>query len=65
MPISVETNVSDWEELGPVTYQEAKTMDNEMCLICVYDKYTGSDPHSNFLVFEVYGFETGTVTRIQ
>ncbi len=60
MVIQAEEATSDFEQLGPVLYQEAKCMDNEMCFIAVHE-----NSKEKFVVFEVYGFETGRVHRIQ
>ena len=60
MPIEAAVAVSDFEELGPVIYQEAKTMDEEMHFIAVHENTT-----KKYVCFEVYGFESGKVHRLQ
>lgn len=58
--VTVKEPLSDFEELGPVIYQESKLMDNEIQLLCVHDSQ-----EKKFVNFEVYSFETGKVARIQ
>lgn len=60
MPIEAAVAVSDFEELGPVIYQEAKNLDDEMHFIAVHD-----NSKNKYVCFEAYGFESGKVYHIQ